>query len=715
MKKIIFLLVMMCSILVLTACPTPGVHEHELSEWVSDETNHWHTCSGCEELLDTEAHAFGEWETTKAATCTAKGSEERSCTTCGYKEVKEVEAKGHTPGAEATCEAAQTCTVCGAVLAGKAEHTPGAEATCEAAQTCTVCGEELAAKLPHTFSDEWSMDETYHWHAASCTHEEEKSGYAEHDYTATDEGKVRTYACECGYSYEVELFELSVEYKYASGLVINTVNELLEKNAPYAILVPEIDFMVADKEAETGLMTEDKEVVVTYDYSAELVNVTEVGQKFGPTMVDPEKGLSISYIINGATNDWEETIVGETFTLFAGCLRARDSKIPAVYSADWYEGTGIIEPGYAWNSLLNGEYLVTWSISTEGIKCYRNGLLAFTWNANLTPGGQWTQAGGPNSDSGKTIADLVANIFTEIAAAGFEMGTLNKSNETLHSASFDQLLVGYAVDAEEAADIAEEFYNIRTITVKYLTVDGRDLLAPTTFEAAVSGEYSFAAPQIAGFVAQEEVIAGVLEKGQKVINVVYEIPGEAKLAEPIVENKFELADGWQVDQPILHDKGITIATGLTGDFTVVMDAHFDAIGGWVGNTLLPVIQDSATGDFALTRFDWYGHLFDVDGNGCTVGTQGDWGKMFVTNFDYDYFNLIDNCDILTSIVRSGDRITVRTVFTPGEGSVLPYTVYVLEQVITGCTAESLDIYATANYAKMSVKNVYAPVVTQPAA
>ena len=47
--------------------------------------------------------------------------------------------------------------------------------------------------------------------------------------------------------------------------------------------------MVADKEAETGLMTEDKEVVVTYDYSAELVNVTEVGQKFGPTMVDPEK------------------------------------------------------------------------------------------------------------------------------------------------------------------------------------------------------------------------------------------------------------------------------------------------------------------------------------------------------------------------------------------------------------------------------------------
>ena len=39
----------------------------------------------------------------------------------------------------------------------------------------------------HTFSEEWSKDETYHWHAATCEHTEEYSDKAEHTW---DEGKI---------------------------------------------------------------------------------------------------------------------------------------------------------------------------------------------------------------------------------------------------------------------------------------------------------------------------------------------------------------------------------------------------------------------------------------------------------------------------------------------------------------------------------------------
>ena len=43
--------------------------------------------------------------------------------------------------------------------------------------TLTACGHE------HSFAEEWTADETHHWHIATCKHEEEKQDYLEHDYT----------------------------------------------------------------------------------------------------------------------------------------------------------------------------------------------------------------------------------------------------------------------------------------------------------------------------------------------------------------------------------------------------------------------------------------------------------------------------------------------------------------------------------------------------
>lgn len=45
---------------------------------------------------------------------------------------------------------------------------------------------------------------------------------------------------------------------------------------------------------------------------------------------------------NGANRDWEEMIAGDTFVLFAGCLRYRDSQCSAAFSRDWYDGDAVV-------------------------------------------------------------------------------------------------------------------------------------------------------------------------------------------------------------------------------------------------------------------------------------------------------------------------------------------------------------------------------------
>ena len=66
-----------------TPTDTTPVHEHSPSaEWSKDETNHWHTCSGCEEVLDLAAHTYVDEVTTP--TYEAGGYTTHTCSVCGY-------------------------------------------------------------------------------------------------------------------------------------------------------------------------------------------------------------------------------------------------------------------------------------------------------------------------------------------------------------------------------------------------------------------------------------------------------------------------------------------------------------------------------------------------------------------------------------------------------------------------------------------------------
>ena len=81
-------------------------------------------------------------------TCTAGGYTTYTCVACDYTYTgNNTEAKGHTPGTEATCTTAQTCTVCQAIVTAALGHN-------YVNYVCTRCGaEDLAAQgYAHNFT-----------------------------------------------------------------------------------------------------------------------------------------------------------------------------------------------------------------------------------------------------------------------------------------------------------------------------------------------------------------------------------------------------------------------------------------------------------------------------------------------------------------------------------------------------------------------------------
>ncbi len=148
----------------------------------------------------------------------------------------------HVPGAPATETTAQKCTVCNYVLAEPVGHihsltlTPAKAATCLEAgntvyYTCSGCGKYFededgkkqivnlgATVIPaegHGYSEKWSTDDKFHWHAATCEHSEEVSAKSAHTF---DEGVVSgtevAFTCtECGYTknQHVVVFEMNMQ------------------------------------------------------------------------------------------------------------------------------------------------------------------------------------------------------------------------------------------------------------------------------------------------------------------------------------------------------------------------------------------------------------------------------------------------------------------------------------------------------------------------
>ena len=198
-------------------------HDTEGVNWTSDGDVHYKLCKreGCGAHVDKVAHSGGTASCKAKAVCEVCGAEygeyaahtlvktERveatcanagteaywTCSACdklfsdenGQNEISEpvvIPATGHTYGdwkKDATGHWHE-CSVCGNKK-DFAEHTPDKDAPTETeGVVCTVCGYEIqpATGHEHAPSEDWTYDETYHWHACDgCSQQLDK---AEHVY-----------------------------------------------------------------------------------------------------------------------------------------------------------------------------------------------------------------------------------------------------------------------------------------------------------------------------------------------------------------------------------------------------------------------------------------------------------------------------------------------------------------------------------------------------
>ncbi len=205
--------------------------DHTYAEtWSSSKTEHWHaaTCEHTDLFVDKGVHTFGDWTTVTAPTCSKKGVEHRLCTVCGYEETREVEMIDHAFSEEWTCNDTEHwhAATCGHIelITSKTEHifglwtdVEGKEATCSTKglqeRSCRVCGYKETReteKTDHTYSEDWTYNETHHWHDASCEHVTEISGESAHTFskwtdvegkeaTCSNEGEQKRSCIVCGY------------------------------------------------------------------------------------------------------------------------------------------------------------------------------------------------------------------------------------------------------------------------------------------------------------------------------------------------------------------------------------------------------------------------------------------------------------------------------------------------------------------------------------
>lgn len=169
----------------------------------------------------------------------------------------------------------------------------------------------------HTFSEEWTKDENYHWHAATCEHEDQVSGKAEHEFGNDN-------VCDvCGYSKEPAVCtHVDADKDHACDLCGKTVGEHKDadvdgkcdycgkdiplvksvtiKNAPVSVEVGEKVTLEAEVDAVGGASTSYYWTVSDSSIASIDINGNFVGLKAGQVIVtaksvaDPLKAKAVA-------------------------------------------------------------------------------------------------------------------------------------------------------------------------------------------------------------------------------------------------------------------------------------------------------------------------------------------------------------------------------------------------------------------------------------
>lgn len=164
------------------------------TEWSSDADTHWHAATCVHTTLQSEqsVHIWDGGVITTPATCTDAGVRTYTCIVCGRTETESVPATGHAYSGVITTPAG--CT------------TPGVRTF-----TCSRCSDSYTTEIPatgvHTYSNEWTYDSLYHWHASNCECTDKKKDEAAHSYPSKATAVLQSdgtykfgYTCTtCGY------------------------------------------------------------------------------------------------------------------------------------------------------------------------------------------------------------------------------------------------------------------------------------------------------------------------------------------------------------------------------------------------------------------------------------------------------------------------------------------------------------------------------------
>lgn len=156
-------------------------HTHkEAAAWTSDESGHWHACTGCDEKLGFAPHRF-------------EGACDAPCLDCGY-----IPADGHAYGGAWYSDETdhwKTCTLCGEE-GPREPHFIDPETG-----LCTLCAGGSAAEAAHVheFSGQWMADDASHWNVCACGQEAERYPHA-WKTSGPDASGILTYTCNtCGF------------------------------------------------------------------------------------------------------------------------------------------------------------------------------------------------------------------------------------------------------------------------------------------------------------------------------------------------------------------------------------------------------------------------------------------------------------------------------------------------------------------------------------
>ena len=204
MKKLLFTLAVLLTLIMAVACSTPAPHTHSYGDWeiateatcgIDGERIRKCECGEFEtqKIPKLSLHDFSVWTVTTAPTCIEEGIKTGTCSSCGKTVTRSIPAKGHTKGQweiiEPTCtengSKSQMCTICSELISTvsilakghkNGEWITDLEPTCtkngSEHQVCATCSATIDTKVIFCTghkNGEWIVDVE-----ATCTEDGKK-------------------------------------------------------------------------------------------------------------------------------------------------------------------------------------------------------------------------------------------------------------------------------------------------------------------------------------------------------------------------------------------------------------------------------------------------------------------------------------------------------------------------------------------------------------